>query len=41
MEIQKTKKHKKMKYTTKNKRQKDVNKTPIPQNNTNKLQYTR
>ena len=29
-----------MKYTTKNKRQKDVNKTPIPQNNKTKLQFT-
>ena len=29
-----------MKYTTKNERQKDVNKTPIPPNNKNKLQYT-
>ena len=30
-----------MKYTTKNKRPKDVNKTPIPQNNKTKLQFTR
>ena len=30
-----------MKFAIRNKRQKDVNKTPIPQNNRNKLQCTR